>query len=255
MVPNEALQYQGIVRLLLHFGWKWVGLMTMDNDAGEHFMKVLEPMLSRHGICSAFTDKTANRYGIPNLDDLINLIPNLFPAFLESKANAILHAFLYSFNNSCGEEVKFNEEGELAARFDITNLVTFPNDSFVRVKVGRLDPATASGVHFIIEEDQIEWHEDLTEGQQATEMMERERETPLISARMMQTALLMLLPDIAGQVYSATCKGNAPEQVPQEWYQPGELLIGGMASHIHYILPRYLYKKHPSQDRIKDILL
>lgn len=56
--------------------------------------------------------------------------------------------------------MKLNEQGELTAGFDITNLVTFENDSFVRVKVGRLDPQTASGVKFIIDEDRIEWHED-----------------------------------------------------------------------------------------------
>ncbi|XP_066486654.1 vomeronasal type-2 receptor 26-like [Tiliqua scincoides] len=348
MVPSEALQYQGIVKLLVHFGWKWVGLIAMDNDAGEHFVKVLEPMLSQNGICSAFTDKTVDKYGTVHMGELISSIPNLFPALLESKANAIvfygetisllslasnllvlnmfipiifprykilsgkvwiltaqidftsntyftmfhahpyrdalfhgalsftihsneplgfteflqdmdpleanrngfskgfweqvftctfpkrnaapkstktctgeedleslpaplfemsitghsysiynavyavahalhlmyssrsrhgtivaggqlnlepwqLHSFLRSFNNSCGDEIKFNEHGELAGGFDITNLVTFENDSFVRVKVGRLDPRTASGVKLIIDEDEIEWHEDLTQ--------------------------------------------------------------------------------------------
>ncbi|XP_070585192.1 vomeronasal type-2 receptor 26-like [Erythrolamprus reginae] len=55
MVPNEASQYMGIIQLLHHFGWTWIGFFIVDNDSGEHFMQVLEPLLSQNGICSAFT--------------------------------------------------------------------------------------------------------------------------------------------------------------------------------------------------------
>ncbi|XP_060110722.1 vomeronasal type-2 receptor 26-like [Heteronotia binoei] len=51
-----------------------------------------------------------------------------------------LHLFLQqiSFNNSAGDEVVLNDHGELASGFDITNLVTFPNNSYVRMKVVEL---------------------------------------------------------------------------------------------------------------------
>uniref|UniRef100_A0ACB8FTB4 Uncharacterized protein n=1 Tax=Sphaerodactylus townsendi TaxID=933632 RepID=A0ACB8FTB4_9SAUR len=53
-----------------------------------------------------------------------------------------MHPFLrsISFNNSAGDLVYLNENGELAAGLDIVNWVTFPNQSFSRVKVGTLDP-------------------------------------------------------------------------------------------------------------------
>ncbi|KAM6449209.1 vomeronasal type-2 receptor 26-like [Liasis olivaceus] len=57
MVPNEAGQYMGIIQLLQHFGWTWVGLFITDDDSGEHFLQVLESLLSQNGICSAFTTK------------------------------------------------------------------------------------------------------------------------------------------------------------------------------------------------------
>ncbi|XP_042329741.1 vomeronasal type-2 receptor 26-like [Sceloporus undulatus] len=44
------------------------------------------------------------------------------------------------FNNSAGEEIFFDENGDLASAFDIINLVTFPNQSFQKVQVGRMDP-------------------------------------------------------------------------------------------------------------------
>uniref|UniRef100_A0ACB8EXA8 Uncharacterized protein n=1 Tax=Sphaerodactylus townsendi TaxID=933632 RepID=A0ACB8EXA8_9SAUR len=49
-----------------------------------------------------------------------------------------LHLFLQgiSFNNSAGEMLSFNGNKEMDGRFDLINLVTFPNRSFLRVKVG-----------------------------------------------------------------------------------------------------------------------
>lgn len=58
MVRNEEHQYQGIVHLLLHFLWIWVGLITADDENGEKFLQSLTSMLAQNGICSAFSEKT-----------------------------------------------------------------------------------------------------------------------------------------------------------------------------------------------------
>ncbi|XP_063158483.1 vomeronasal type-2 receptor 26-like [Candoia aspera] len=70
-----------------------------------------------------------------------------------------LHYFLkrVSFNNSVGNEISFDENGELAAGLDIENWVTFPNQSFHRVKVGKLDPWAAEDKMFTIHEEAITW--------------------------------------------------------------------------------------------------
>ncbi|XP_060137309.1 vomeronasal type-2 receptor 26-like [Zootoca vivipara] len=145
MVPNEGLQYQGIIQLLLHFGWKWVGLITPANEAGERFLNTIEPMLFKNTICSAFTER---------IEYHIRYTGNMFD---------MLHSFLQkiSFNNSVGDEITLNERGELAAGFDITNLITFPNRSYIRVKVGRLDHQAPPGKELTINDGQIEWHRDL----------------------------------------------------------------------------------------------
>ncbi|KAF7236084.1 Vomeronasal type-2 receptor 26, partial [Varanus komodoensis] len=61
MVPKEDHHYRGIVQLLLHFGWTWVGLIAPDTDNGERFMRTFVPALTENSICTAFafsvTDK------------------------------------------------------------------------------------------------------------------------------------------------------------------------------------------------------
>ncbi|XP_061447391.1 vomeronasal type-2 receptor 26-like [Rhineura floridana] len=341
MVPNEALQYQGIVQLLLHFKWKWVGLMSIDDDGGEHFLQTIEPMLSRNGICSAFTNKAPINMRIFEMNEMSEYIMDSIPVFRDSKANAVviygetanirwlaaiilgikeslqhnektsfgkvwittaqidfalytmqkawdmqmfhgaisftipakqlpgfqkylqtvnptqtkgngfikdfweqafdcfisnpnmpadetctceerlehlpgqffqlkltghsysiynavyavahtihirhssnhrkmddgskltpwkvgpwqLHSLLRNnpFNNSIGDEVMLNQHGEFAAGFDITNTVTFPNNSYVRVRVGRLDPQALPGKMLTINEERLKWHRDLSE--------------------------------------------------------------------------------------------
>uniref|UniRef100_A0A8C6VLD2 G-protein coupled receptors family 3 profile domain-containing protein n=1 Tax=Naja naja TaxID=35670 RepID=A0A8C6VLD2_NAJNA len=53
--PHEFLQYVGLVRLLLHFQWNWVGLVAPEGDNGERFISTLMLMLKEKEICPAFT--------------------------------------------------------------------------------------------------------------------------------------------------------------------------------------------------------
>ncbi|XP_062992624.1 vomeronasal type-2 receptor 26-like [Elgaria multicarinata webbii] len=70
-----------------------------------------------------------------------------------------LHDFLklVSFNNSAGEKVLFNRNRELVAGFDIINWITFPNHSFLRSKIGRIDPKLPQDKMFTIVENAIVW--------------------------------------------------------------------------------------------------
>ncbi|XP_070810219.1 vomeronasal type-2 receptor 26-like [Pituophis catenifer annectens] len=332
MVPNEVHQYTGIVQLLLHFQWKWIGIMAMDDDKGETFVQTLEKSFNDNGICTAFSERMPLQSNILHMVDNFNdmfremalllskanvnvcvvsadahmmldlqLVLNLaesdmmlpvqkvwvmtahwdfsvapclnnlnmqifhgalsfarhtsemstfqnfllfqdphsltdhfirvfweqafkcsFPdsatdkgsctgnerleslphSFFETSMtsqsysvyNAVyavthaLHAFyssrrkygvvldtdhprtsksqyfqLYhflsqvSFNNSAGDKVSFDKKGELLDGFDIINWVTFPNKSFMKVKVGQMDPQAPSGRRFSINERKITW--------------------------------------------------------------------------------------------------
>ncbi|XP_061446557.1 vomeronasal type-2 receptor 26-like [Rhineura floridana] len=338
MAPNEGRQYMGMIRLLQHFGWTWVGLLAVDDSSGEHFLQALEPLLSQNGICSAFAQRIPKQGRLLNIDEFNVVASNIFlplmdrntrvcviygetltimwlstvatladpghkgnttvgkvwimtaqidftlmglliswdfqlfqgtisftihsnqhlgflrylqnihshwthrngfvqdfweQAFdcsfsnpsmpeknnrictgqqrlenlpesvfemhitghsysiynavyavahalhamdsLRSKHTAIvlgkrldyqhlqpwqLHSFLQgiSFNNAAGEIVSFNDKREMVAGFDITNMVTFPNTSFLRIKVGRVDPNAKEGKELIMNEDIMQWH-------------------------------------------------------------------------------------------------
>ncbi|XP_015268528.1 PREDICTED: vomeronasal type-2 receptor 26-like [Gekko japonicus] len=342
--PNAAHQYPAIIWLLLHFRWTWVGLLIVDDESGEKFLKTLEPLLLRNGICLASTGRIQKQPRWDHLQELYGLLSNIYPTLADTKANTVLfhgeavtmlllnslifyghylydkkvsiekvwimtgqvdialsgfqrafsydyfqgalsftihsldvlgfqkflrnvkpnwtegngflkdfweqtfncsfqnsqepvvdigsctgeerleslpgplfemhmtghsysiynavyavahalhamflstsnhraimgdkridpqdlhpwqlHHFLQdiSFNNSAGETMSFNKNKEMGAGFDITNLIIFPNNSFQRVKVGRVDADTSEGRQFVIHEDMIVWHGHFNQG-------------------------------------------------------------------------------------------
>uniref|UniRef100_A0ABM5GQ17 Vomeronasal type-2 receptor 26-like n=1 Tax=Pogona vitticeps TaxID=103695 RepID=A0ABM5GQ17_9SAUR len=330
MVPNENYQFIGLVQLLKYFQWTWIGVIVSDNEIGEMFGQTVIPMLSHHGVCVGFHERTPslsqvmeivgsfetlqakiNSLTNPEIKVIVvnaepqtttwlkwflyfysmleNISENLlgkvwimtaqwdfsaetmqrafdiepfcgtlsfaihtnevveFPEFLQrlhpgtetgnaffrmfweqafnclwasshedknnctgeekleslpatlfemsmtdksysiynavhaiahaldnmfkSKVNGVMgnsrlcppnvqpwqfHSFLksISFNNSAGELVSFDENGELVAGFDIINWITFPNQSIVKVKVGSILPSQ----EFTLNKDAISWH-------------------------------------------------------------------------------------------------
>ncbi|XP_070582678.1 vomeronasal type-2 receptor 26-like [Erythrolamprus reginae] len=344
MAPNENLQYEGLVQLLLYFRWKWVGLITIDDEAGERFSKTLEQKLLQNRICLEFSERLDPIMHFDDFLQMVNQIVSRIDILTEKKANVIivygetiafiwlasfemttmlptdadheekistgkvwittaqidftlhtihkgldiqrfhgalsfsihskqilgfqtflqkikladskgnsfikhfweqafdcyipnsgqvrnigeactgeerledlsafyfemsmtghsysiynavhalahalhaaqtsrlkhrvrreetkesfqsvhpwqLHSFLQmiSFNNSARDEITFNQQGELVAGFDIINLVTFPNKSYIKVQVGELDPPPKT---FMIKKDQIQWNKKLTQ--------------------------------------------------------------------------------------------
>nr|XP_020633688.1 vomeronasal type-2 receptor 26-like [Pogona vitticeps] len=79
--------------------------------------------------------------------NILNLQPWQFHPFLRR----------VSFNNSVGEKVSFDENGSLAAGYDIINWVAFPNQSFLKVRVGKIDPQVPPEKMLTIREDAIAW--------------------------------------------------------------------------------------------------
>ncbi|XP_070584618.1 vomeronasal type-2 receptor 26-like [Erythrolamprus reginae] len=64
MIPSETNQYMGLIQLLLFFQWKWIGIISPDDDQGEKFVQALLPMLSQHAICAAIIERTLTLSGV-----------------------------------------------------------------------------------------------------------------------------------------------------------------------------------------------
>nr|XP_056720031.1 vomeronasal type-2 receptor 26-like [Euleptes europaea] len=90
MVPNEAHQNMGIIRLLLHLRWLWVGLFAVDDESGEHFLKVLEPLLAQNGICLAFIYRIPRKYYWNDLGYISHLLLDIYLPYRDRKANTYL---------------------------------------------------------------------------------------------------------------------------------------------------------------------
>ncbi|XP_025029134.1 vomeronasal type-2 receptor 26-like [Python bivittatus] len=56
MFPNGTHQYMGILELLLHFKWTWIGVVAFDDDNGEIFKQDILPIFSLQGICVEFLE-------------------------------------------------------------------------------------------------------------------------------------------------------------------------------------------------------
>ncbi|KAL8176486.1 UNVERIFIED_CONTAM: hypothetical protein K2H54_035531 [Gekko kuhli] len=99
MLLNESHQYRALIHLLLHFGWNWVGLFVLDDDTGDHFLMVMEPLLSQKGICLSFTGRIPQQSNFETVADLNDLMQEIYPPFINSKANTfILYGELLTIN-------------------------------------------------------------------------------------------------------------------------------------------------------------
>ncbi|XP_063158520.1 vomeronasal type-2 receptor 26-like [Candoia aspera] len=90
MVPKEELQYEGILSLLLHFRWIWIGLLVMDNDSGERFVQTVFPMISQKGVCLAFIQKIPIITFITDVFEMLHKGEKIYDALISSKVTVIL---------------------------------------------------------------------------------------------------------------------------------------------------------------------
>ncbi|KAK9397841.1 type-2 vomeronasal receptor [Crotalus adamanteus] len=105
-----------------------------------------------YAVAHAFTAMCASNFKNSRIID-----ENRWNLFLQSPWQ--LHHFLQqtSFNNNAGEEISFGPNGELVTGFDILNWVTFPNKSFQRVQIGKIDPMVPLDTFLAISANDAVW--------------------------------------------------------------------------------------------------
>ncbi|XP_061072459.1 extracellular calcium-sensing receptor [Conger conger] len=53
-VPSDLFQVRGLVRLVSHFGWRWVGAVGTEDDYSQYGIQAFSEQLHEHGGCLAF---------------------------------------------------------------------------------------------------------------------------------------------------------------------------------------------------------
>ncbi|KAM3821182.1 vomeronasal type-2 receptor 26-like [Vipera latastei] len=90
MVPNEMHQFTGVIRLLQHFGWNWIGVLAMDDDYGDMFLQHIEPLLSQNSICYAFILRTPPKAYVDEYIHLISMELRYDQLYMEDKVKVCL---------------------------------------------------------------------------------------------------------------------------------------------------------------------
>ncbi|XP_032092321.1 vomeronasal type-2 receptor 116-like [Thamnophis elegans] len=90
MVPKEDHQYIGIIQLLHHFKWTWIGIFAVDNNNGENFLRRMQPLLSENGICSSFIERLSQLIHVEDFPGVYQTVSAISINMMNSKVNAFL---------------------------------------------------------------------------------------------------------------------------------------------------------------------
>ncbi|KAG8140932.1 hypothetical protein E2320_003559, partial [Naja naja] len=90
MVSNEAQQYLGILKLLQHFGWTWIGMFIWANDNGQRFLQTMEALLFQNGICTAYKQKIPLRIRLDNFEEMIEITSYIDVPLTDHKTKVFL---------------------------------------------------------------------------------------------------------------------------------------------------------------------
>nr|XP_034991497.1 vomeronasal type-2 receptor 26-like [Zootoca vivipara] len=90
MFPVVALQYQGILQLLLHFSWVWIGLISQDDNSTERFVQNVLPMFAERGICFDFIERFPKLTFSAQFSEMVDEGSEVISVVLGSTANVVV---------------------------------------------------------------------------------------------------------------------------------------------------------------------
>ncbi|XP_032092119.1 vomeronasal type-2 receptor 26-like [Thamnophis elegans] len=90
MSPLERLQYQGILSLLLHFRWTWIGIVVTANDNGDRVIEKIVPLLYQNNICVSYIEKISELTTPNEIYDLFNEGAETRDKIMDSNANVVI---------------------------------------------------------------------------------------------------------------------------------------------------------------------
>ncbi|XP_060540830.1 vomeronasal type-2 receptor 26-like [Pantherophis guttatus] len=70
--------------------WTWIGIFSVDNNHGENFLKKIQPLLSKNGICSSFIQRLSPVISLEEFQQIDQRLSITSLNMLNSKANTFL---------------------------------------------------------------------------------------------------------------------------------------------------------------------
>ncbi|KAG8140767.1 hypothetical protein E2320_003427 [Naja naja] len=176
----------------------------------------------------------------------------------------------------------FDDNGEFVRGFNIINWVTFPNQSFLRVKVGSIDQDGLSQHLLNISEDNIIWpswfnqvlplslcNDNCPSGYRRTPNEGKPfccydcipcPEGKITNQTDMDQCFqcsehqypnnkknFCLLKSVC-KVSFSKCTNSDPSSVPHKFHEPGDFILGGIISNSFVVSEKISFRRHPFQD-------
>lgn len=90
MFPNVHHEYNGILQLMLHFQWTWIGMLYTNSENGERFVRDVVPLFSLSGICFAFLETLPAITYSNNIFSSVEAGIETFNFIMRGSANVVL---------------------------------------------------------------------------------------------------------------------------------------------------------------------
>ncbi|XP_013918575.1 PREDICTED: vomeronasal type-2 receptor 26-like [Thamnophis sirtalis] len=90
MVPNGIYEYRGILHLLLHFSWRWIGFLVANGMDLDWFLHILVPEYSKKGICFAFIKLFDSSCYNANTGFFFDCIIEFYETVMGNEANVLI---------------------------------------------------------------------------------------------------------------------------------------------------------------------
>ncbi|XP_039222986.1 extracellular calcium-sensing receptor-like [Crotalus tigris] len=97
--PNEELQTKGILQLLLHLKWVWIGLISQPDEGGRSFVRNALTLFFQKGICFAFMQELPKETVSNDIEYMLKDYVAMYKVVMNSTANVVI---LYGENHVIG---------------------------------------------------------------------------------------------------------------------------------------------------------
>ncbi|KAM3936587.1 vomeronasal type-2 receptor 26-like [Leptodactylus fuscus] len=192
-LPNYSTQILAIVHLLRHYNWTWIGVITSDDDVGEKQSQELKAMAAEYEIYPVINDllrshslplHECNRtiklgelsnnlydtemFGITYLvyksvyamahslqEMQIQMSGNIKDKYKEIQLQKYLRRV--HFKDPYGDDVYFNEKGEMSTMYYILNYESLMESMMVVKDVGHFNVSAQEGNQLVLYNKKIFW--------------------------------------------------------------------------------------------------